>query len=493
MIGTMMTRIPGFLIPISLMFLFAACSSLPQSSSPVAVCRSLIERVDLRIENKGVGDAQAAPIEGYPYLRINRFLASFEGGLNTPDEFHEWVQRLRALDRDARQVELQNLGAANIVATVDECAEKLLAADRESPTFTADLMAAARAPRHYDDVVRAIGLYPLTQIGVALGFERWKAQNLPTFQNPSTFSETPEGATATVRYGLQQGNPMSADEVAALIDLSANNSLGIPDLEGQLLEELARQFAPVFAISPTTGADQVGRPYWPSRAAPAPRTDRDDPTVYVRLAHTRFEGEVLPQLVYAIWFPARPLEGAFDLLGGELDGFVWRVTLGRDGTPLIYDAFHACGCYHLFFPTSKLTRRPVPEDQDLREEPLVPRAAPDLATGERLVLHLASGSHYLTALSVTADSTDGVPLRFIDENREPEFGLRSLALAEGGRQSLFGPDGIVRGTQRRERFILWPMGIADPGAMRQWGTHATAFVGERHADDPFLFEGAFAR
>ncbi|MBL4864534.1 MAG: hypothetical protein JKY63_06570 [Rhodobiaceae bacterium] len=487
MIGTMMTRIPGFLIPISLIFLAAACTSLPQSSSPVAVCRSLIERVDLRIENKGVGDAQAARVDGYPYLRINRFLASFEGELGSPDAVNEWVQRLRALDREARQVELQNLGAANIVVTVDGCAESLFAADRESSTFTADLMAAAQAPRHYDDAARAIGLYPLTQIGVALGFERWKAQNLPTF------NAKPEGTAATVQYGLQQGDPMSADEVAALIGLSANNSLGIPDLEGQLLEVLARQFAPTYVISETTGADQVGRPYWPSKEASAPRTDRDDPTIYVRLAHTRFEGEVLPQLVYSIWFPARPREGAFDLLGGELDGFVWRVTLGRDGTPLIYDGFHACGCYHLFFPTSKLTRRPVPEDHDLREEPLVPRTGPDLATDERLVLHLASGSHYLTALSVTADSAGEVPLRFVDENSGPEFGLRSLALAEGGRQSLFGPDGIVRGTQRRERFILWPMGIADPGAMRQWGTHATAFVGERHADDPFLFEGAFAR
>jgi hypothetical protein len=37
------------------------------------------------------------------------------------------------------------------------------------------------------------------------------------------------------------------------------------------------------------------------------------------------------------------------------------------------------------------------------------------------------------------------------------------------------------------------MGIASAGAMRQWGTHATAFVGRRQFDDPFLLEEAFAR
>ena len=69
--------------------------------------------------------------------------------------------------------------------------------------------------------------------------------------------------------------------------------------------------------------------------------------------------------------------------------------------------------------------------------------------------------------------------------------LRSLALADDARRSLFGPDGIVAGTERGERWLFWPMGIAEPGAMRQWGRHATAFVGIRHFDDPNLIERYF--
>jgi hypothetical protein len=35
------------------------------------------------------------------------------------------------------------------------------------------------------------------------------------------------------------------------------------------------------------------------------------------------------------------------------------------------------------------------------------------------------------------------------------------------------------------------MGIAQPGAMRQWGHHATLFVGKRHFDEPHLVERYF--
>jgi len=63
----------------------------------------------------------------------------------------------------------------------------------------------------------------------------------------------------------------------------------------------------------------------------------------------------------------------------------------------------------------------------------------------------------------------------------------------GGRRSLYGPDGLVAGSERGERWLLWPMGIASPGAMRQWGRHPTAFVGRRHFDDPYLIDGAFER
>jgi hypothetical protein len=35
------------------------------------------------------------------------------------------------------------------------------------------------------------------------------------------------------------------------------------------------------------------------------------------------------------------------------------------------------------------------------------------------------------------------------------------------------------------------MGIDNSGAMRQWGVHATAFIGRRHFDDADLIERRF--
>ena len=82
------------------------------------------------------------------------------------------------------------------------------------------------------------------------------------------------------------------------------------------------------------------------------------------------------------------------------------------------------------------------------------------------------------------DSLARYELRDYDE-------LRSLRRLEGGTRSAFGPDGMMPGTERAERFLFWPMGIASAGAMRQWGRHATAFVGRRHFDDADLLEKRF--
>ena len=53
---------------------------------------------------------------------------------------------------------------------------------------------------------------------------------------------------------------------------------------------------------------------------------------------------------------------------------------------------------------------------------------------------------------------------------------------------MFDRYGLVPGTQRLERYILWPTGVLSPGALRQWGHHAVAFVGRRHFDDPFYMQ-----
>jgi hypothetical protein len=129
-----------------------------------------------------------------------------------------------------------------------------------------------------------------------------------------------------------------------------------------------------------------------------------------------------------------------------------------------------------------------PRPETLDEPAFSPQILPRIGAADRLTLRLESGTHYLQRVVVEEWGTRGaVEYRF-----EEDDALRSLPLPGGGRRSLFRPDGIVPGTERGERWLFWPMGVPEPGAMRQWGRHATAFVGRRHFDEARLMERYFA-
>jgi hypothetical protein len=191
---------------------------------------------------------------------------------------------------------------------------------------------------------------------------------------------------------------------------------------------------------------------------------------------------VLLQFIYQIWLPAREKTGLLDLYGGPLDSVIWRVTLSPEGTPIAFDSIHGCGCYYMLFPGQGYQAIPP---QDGAEPVLSPKAISMLSPYQRVLLHLQSRTHYLQQVSLVNKASDRKTFsyQFIELD-----GLRSLPMPDGTRRSLYGEDGILDASARTERFLLWPYGVASPGAMRQWGTHAIAFVGKRHFDDPFLIE-----
>jgi hypothetical protein len=229
--------------------------------------------------------------------------------------------------------------------------------------------------------------------------------------------------------------------------------------------------------------DRFGALRWP-RGAHMPAVDATDALVYVHPGYARYGERVLLQIVYTIWFPERPPQGTSDLLAGKLDGLVWRVTLAPDGAPLLYDSIHPCGCYHKFFPTPRARVRPPPDA--LEEWAFIPQALPDVREGERPLVRLASKTHYIERVSLVRGSDSLVRYTF-----QGYDALRSIATFHGIRRSAFGADGLIAGSERAERFLFWPMGIASAGAMRQWGRQPTAFIGRRHFDDADLLERRF--
>lgn len=463
----------------------------PPGAPLAADCATLLGAVDAAVARSKVGDAQAARIEGFP-LRVDRWLASYGTGLKEPHVYAAWIERLRALDVAARRAELANLPAAeqsrlagDLAATnalesrVQDCGNQLAAMTSGDLDARAALVRAAMVPDEYRTGWRVLGFYPLTSIFAGHGIADYHAGTRAAFGRP--LEELPRHGTLA-RYRPPEPRALSASEIAAQLARASRNPLGMPEPAPAELEHLFAQFAPVFEIDMASEADRPGAPRW--TVDPRPQIDTRDPVVYRLTSYTRHGGTVLLQLNYVVWFPARPPAGRFDILSGHLDGLTWRVTLGQDGRPLLYDAMHNCGCYHMFFPTAALALHPD-VDRGALEPPLVPQQAPALAAEERLVVRLAHRTHYIERVYATR-TREGNVYRLADYHE-----LRSLARPDGSRRSLFATDGIVPGTARRERWVFWPLGVPAPGAMRQWGHHATAFVGRRHFDDPDLLERLF--
>jgi len=480
------------------------CATLPPPVEPLAghlegeeetaACAGFLRDFDQEVVRAGVADAQYARIPGFPYLRASRFLASFRHELNTAaaddPAWPDWLAALRERGRAGHRVELANLpdstaiwqrlgvnDRAEAAERLDGCGDHLLARDRASHSARERLPGRSRVPDAYADYLRWIGLYPLTALAVADGVSRLHADIAATFRrHPEELPVRGE----LIDYGPPAA--VSREPIADWYRDLPRDGLGVPQLTAEQKERLFDRYAPVWRIDVAQPADRIGMPRWAGE--PVPTIEFGIPVVFRLLSHTRWRGRTLLQLNYVIWFPARPKTGALDLLGGPIDGITWRVTLGHDGEPLLYDAMHNCGCYHMAFPSAALQPR---TPAGLWQEPLlVPGRAPALEPAERIRIRIEQGSHYLQALETVAGHAGDVTYQWRDYDT-----LRSLPVTEGGRRSLFNENGLVPGSERLERWLLWPMGVPEPGAMRQWGTHATAFVGKRHFDDPDLIERYF--
>jgi hypothetical protein len=475
----------------------AACStpaprpsaSLGAPDAQLSTCAEWYQRLDHAVDTAGVRDASRAPVSGYPYLRVDRFTASFDSQAVHDDAvFDAWFARARALDGDARSVEIDNLPAPALAelgadraaarARTASCAAKLAAHDRADPAARRAMLEAAVVPDDYIEWQRIAGFYALSAVPFSYGVDRWHAEAKAMFR-ATRDGAPPEAPLA--RYAPPAEAALDHTGVAALLAHAPRDALGVPQFTADERERLYQTFAPLFELESGGAYDHPGALYW--SAQPVPQVDGSWPTVYRRLAYTRYHGTVLLQLVYTIWFPERPGD---DILAGKLDGLVWRVTLTPQGAPLVYDTIHPCGCFHMFFPTALAVARPAPEP--MIEWAFVPRTAPELAPPQHIVLRIATRTHYLKGLDVAtrAQAARATRLAVADEDA-----LRTLRLAGGGTRSLYGADGLVAGSERPERDLFWPMGIESAGQMRQWGRHATAFVGRRHFDDADLIERRF--
>ena len=434
-------------------------------------------------------DAGAHRLPGFPHLRSDRLLASFaDDVVRDHAKFPDWLGAMRDLDQRSRNQEIRNLPATAAIALgvpdkatlrseALRCGHVLLAADLNSPDAPLRLARASRVPDSYYSALRLFGLYPLASIPFFDGVQRWQQRTVAEFERQRT---TLFDSATSIRYVPAAGDP-DAENPRTLLARVRINTLGIPQFSDAEREVLLAAHAPIFEVDTRRDDDRMGTIIWrPDRML---AVEPAQPTVYRRVAFTRLGTNVQTQLIYTIWFPRRTSSGKFDPIAGELDGVVLRITLDDEGRPLIADSIHACGCYQQFFPGPQMNVRPAPEARI--EWAFVPASLPPLSRGTRLAIRLAAGTHYVIRIAA-AENLDG--LRYATAGEDE---LRALPISADATRSIYGPDGLIAGSERGERFLFWPMGIASTGAMRQWGHHATAFVGRRHFDDADLIERRF--
>lgn len=472
-----MLRNAAALLAPALLAALAACSTPPQveGGGALAECRAHFLALDQATNGDGVRDAGAYRVPGFPYLRSNRFLASFRTGLDEA-RFEVWVRHLQQFGLESRAAELRNLGGEDVereLRHLQRCGAAWAAQDLADPARRQALRERVEVPDDYSVLRRVLGVYALTAPILKLGVYAVHREIKEDFGS---------ALDDTVPLALWQPPAADAATPAQVAHwLKTVDALGFPQLDDAQWWAMAAAHAPAWWVE--TGGD-FDLPGAPVLRNGSPGLDLSQPVTYFQRAYTRFAGRALPQLVYTVWFSQRPAQGALDPYAGTLDGLVWRVTLDTDGTPLLYDTIHPCGCYHLVFPAKPLARRP---HDDFWQEPVLFPQEP-MPAG-RPALRVQSGTHYVRRVA-DLEQAEAAAAR---EYRLADY-RELLSLPDGpgeATRSLFCADGLVCGTERLERYWLWPSGVKSPGAMRQWGRHATAFVGRRHFDEPFLLERLF--
>lgn len=440
-----------------------------QADAALGDCTGLWRQYVERVSAAGAFDAQSWPLPAYPFLRVNRNLSYAARGPLSPLQRRQWLERAYQLGQRARQAESGKLSPPADLPSLESCLRRQLRTLVNDPDLWA-YVRQHRPPDAYNDTARVLGLYPLQQPVVSWQVENLVAEVEEEFQNYRSSADWR-------RHQIRDRPPWKRIE-ALFQSGNHRDALGMPVFGPSEQDLLFSYYSPIIEQEYRLPSDRIGRPERHGERW----TVSEKPRLFTLLSETRWRGQWLPQLVYVWWYPARPKSGALDIYAGKLDSLIFRLTLDWRGRVLFYDSIHSCGCYQKWYPARSEIRF---KGLSGRDEPLAILPVEPPAQPYQLVLRLKSPEHFVVGIDFEPPGT-GHPDR--------SYRLRSylnLRRELSGDDHLFAANGLVPGTERPERFLLWGLGVPSAGAMRQWGHHATAFAGRRHFDDPLLFERYF--
>lgn len=439
-------------------------------------CRPLWQAMEDAITRERVRDGYAPCLDGYEYLRVDRFLFALGQQTQSPQEERALIERMRVLDLQRRYLELEFLsdsawtpllqqGAAGdedvFKRHVARCSAELMQADRKDPHYFQKVMGAVDLDQDYSTLYRILGLYPLTQLYVG---HRIKVDE-------------------DLHPVLVGGEPLSAKRIIEPDSVRLISAGGMKSLlqRGRLkpfmdfqfaeqdLADVTRYYAPVFEL----GGDSFGRMM---KSGDGWQVDESDPVVYYYVSHALIQGIPALQINYVIWFNERRKPAPW-YTAGHLDGITVRVTLDWQGRPLVYDSIGNCGCFYFCLLNDDLVVQKSQENAGFT--PRIAGMLPGTEPSHHVSVQVAAGSNRVVGVSTRS---------LHDENQKYRLLPYDLLERYSGelQTKFFDENGYVDDTSRFERYFLFPMGIPDVGAMRQRGRQPITLVGRGYFDAPCL-------
>jgi hypothetical protein len=485
----------------------APATAIAQESSgeTLSRCDALYEALTDTITASGVRDGSTFTVRGIPWLRTSRFLDEMRYFITDREAWQLWLDWLAEEGRSALLRELEQLpdGAVSrlceafaqekgaplggpdpmqeVGRMAQICLNRTLMRTQDASRLQSLLTGRGGNPDDYRITRRIFGLYPLfaLPIGTAVTHYRRKVSN--RYKTPLARLKS-EGRLE--RYAAAPRlSDTDATATADVLAAASKNPLRIPRLSQEQMALLAYRFAPVLEPDVTGDYDIPGAAHWQNGLV---AIDPDRPTLYYYGSHTILRGAPMLQLNYVLWYTKRPRRHLFDIDAGRIHGLTLRLTLDETGRPIMVDVIHNCGCYHFFFPSSQVFK--APRRERLREDAFVPQWLPPLRSDDRLAVRIETKRHWVERLYQDSPAKSATkPYALV-----PYEVLEALPRDSGKTESIFTPDGLVKGrTERMERFFLFSVGIPATGSMRQRGHHPTALIGRRTFDDPRLFEKFF--
>ncbi len=444
---------------IALIFSLSGCASrvqLPKlaehPADTIQECFTLLKTLREHAELKNLQDAQTVPVSEYPQFRVNRVLASFDLHALNQRQLQRWGELAKREAITGFETELKRLNSPEHRRNnAFECINKLPSLapnDLKMPKLSA-----------YDHSVRKTNLHKLVDGLLLTSIHREQKTMYKHFGGSSHYIIPKIRYTTAPPITIKKSHRLKVNEIQTDV-------LGLPAPTFIQLSQFAKQHAPEIDLEHMDKNDQI----IPEHA----------PEIHWLHSYTKINDQWHLQIIYHWFYPARETN---DLYSGWLDGLIWRVTLDSQyKNALVYDSIHPCGCYHRVFIPEKSHLKLKAINQK-KENPLFHRI--DVPLNKRLRIRIDQGEHYIGNVQ-NLNNLDPIPPVRKHYKLIPYKKLRQ-SLQDNGKP-FFNGQGIVDGSQRLERFILWQHGIKSPGAMRQWGVHAINFINQRHFDDVELFD-----